>query len=424
MNDAVAVLAILSCTQALSPGQQAIPDLAAGREAAVPFAPLKNPLIVRLPDDYTTDRAWPVVFHFHGTGGQPTIAIPLAYTKGKGFVIVGMEYITRDLPAATPDYLEREWTNLMAVRDALAKSVRIDPKRLFVGGFSQGGWFASEFMEVHGRELAGAYVLGAGKRPRNKREPKPFGAQRPVYLGAGQLDLNYPYTIHGIRHFAGLGGRVTFEDYLGLDHQVPSGGTGKTVAPGLFQWFRVEAMKANPDALGKEAANWVRSQTQRAAKDRNAFLQWLRLSRASRLPFFSWAGESDRRLVLDGIAGLEMTPAMQAEVAARTSYFQLIERELRGPGDGNHWQFTRDQAFRYAALWQKFSDTYHGKRCALELARLRDQCERANLWRFPDEATRQKSLAAAAANPLPEPPRAELIREFRMLGSALAEEAD
>ena len=113
---------------------------------------LKTPLSCACPTSYTADRDWPVIFHFHGTGGDPTIDIPRLYTGGQDFILVGMEYATRDLPAPPPDYLEREWTGLLAVRDALATRVRLDLARMYVGGFSPGGWFASEFMEVHGRD--------------------------------------------------------------------------------------------------------------------------------------------------------------------------------------------------------------------------------------------------------------------------------
>lgn len=42
-----------------------VPALPPGMVVSVAREGLKNPLIVRAPDDYTPDRGWPVVFHFH-----------------------------------------------------------------------------------------------------------------------------------------------------------------------------------------------------------------------------------------------------------------------------------------------------------------------------------------------------------------------
>jgi predicted esterase len=390
-----------------------VPELAPGRSVAVPWDGLKNPLVVRLPDDYGIDRAWPVVFHFHGTGGDPTIDIPLRYTDGKGFVLVGMEYVTRDLPAATPDYLEREWANLLAVRDGLARRCRLDPARTYVGGFSQGGWFASEFAEVHGSEIAGAYVLGAGKRPRHKRQPKPFGGKRPVYLGAGQLDPNSIYAVQGIKHFASLGATVTFEDYIGFGHQMPMGRGDDPPAPGLRQWFRVEALRATPDRLRAEAAAWQAAVLPRATEDADDSVRWLRLSRAKRAPFFAWLTGAAQQQLESAVAALEV--AAPAEMAARNEYFRLVDRELGGAKDGDLWGFFRDQARRYHRCWQAAPETYHGRRAAMEFARLRSDLQQVDRWRFPNEAAKQKALAAAAADPLPDTPVDELTAAFRAL---------
>jgi pimeloyl-ACP methyl ester carboxylesterase len=390
-----------------------LPEFTPGREVAVPWEGLKNPFIVRLPDDYTMARGWPVVFHFHGTGGHPTVDIPLRYTGGKGFILVGMEYITRDLPAATPDYLEREWAHLLAVREALGKKFRLDLARTYVGGFSQGGWFASEFAEVHGADLAGAYVLGAGKRPRNKRLPKPFGGKRPIYLGAGQLDANYIYAVQGIRHFSSLGGVVTFEDYLGLGHQMPMGHRDEPLAPALRQWFLIEWLRPDLERVRTEAAAWQKQLIAQVEKERDVHLRWLELSRAKRSPFCAWLEPADQRLIDLQVESLEKSSP--AEMAARTQYFSLVDRELRGASDGNLWNFFREQARRYHACWQAAPATYHGRRAAMEFARLRTDLAQIDRWRFPSDEAKEKALAEAAKSPLPDTSIEDLTREFREL---------
>jgi pimeloyl-ACP methyl ester carboxylesterase len=390
-----------------------LPEFARGQEVSVPWDGLKNPLVVRLPDDYAIERRWPIVFHFHGTGGNPTIDVPLRYTGGNGFILVGMEYITRDLPAATPDYLEREWAHLLAVRETLGEKIRLDPARTIVGGFSQGGWFASEFAEVHGAELGGAYVLGAGKRPRDKRAPKPFGLKRPIYLGAGQLDPNYIYSVQGIRHFSSLGGVVTFEDYLGFGHQMPMGRKDEPLAPGLRQWFLIESLRPDLDRIRSAAAAWQKNLFERTEAEADPRARWLLLSRAKRSPLFAWLAPGDQQPIALGIETFEKSSP--PEVAARSHYFSLVDRELRGPADGNLWSFFRDQARRYHACWQAAPDTYHGRRAAMEFSRLRSDLGQLDRWRFPNDEAREKALAEATKGPLPDTSIDELTREFRDL---------
>jgi hypothetical protein len=291
--------------------------------------------------------------------------------------------------------------------------VRLDASRTYVGGFSQGGWFASEFMEVHGRDLAGAYVLGAGKRPRNKRPPSDFGLAKPVYLGAGQLDLNYIYTVQGIKHFGSLGGSVTFDDFLGLGHRLPMGGKSDPLAQSLVHWFRVEALRGRTEALRTEAATWNRRVRETAATDTSSAIRWLRLSRARRDPLHAWLDPAGQSALAEALSALERISSFDAEQRTRTTYFSLIDRELRGAPDGNLWTYTHGQARKYYDLWQSAPATYHGRRAAMEFARLRDQAAQVERWRFPDEAAKAKALAQATDHPLPPAPPTSLVQEFR-----------
>ncbi len=397
----------------------AVPDLVPGREVRVPWDGLKNDLIVRLPDDWTADRTWPVVFHFHGSGGAPTVDIPLRYTEGKAFVLVGMEYATRDMPAATADYLEREWALLAAVRDALVPVAKISPQRVYVGGFSQGGWFASEFLEVRGAELAGGYVLGAGKRPRNKREPKRLSAGQPVFLGIGQIDPNHIYSVQGIRHFGGLGGTVTYDEWLGQDHRMPMGGGGQPLSAAFRQWFRTEEFRGREAGLLSEATAWAAREKEATSAEKDPLRQWLRLTRAKGAPFFRALQPAQRQAFDAAAAQMERHPALREELALRRQYLDLVDREMRGPATGNLWPFTVEQARKYHALWQSAPTTHHGKRAAVDFSRLRSQLAQPQMWRFPTEGDRDRSVAQLEADPLPAPPEPGLLAEFRELWAAL-----
>ena len=62
-----------------------------------------NFFLVYVPQDYTPDRAWPVIFCYHGAGGSAGTFPFQQVTRGKGFIIIGMNYATkqyRDEPDA------------------------------------------------------------------------------------------------------------------------------------------------------------------------------------------------------------------------------------------------------------------------------------------------------------------------------------
>jgi hypothetical protein len=119
------------------------------------------------------------------------------------------------------------------------------------------------------------------------------------------------------------------------------------------------------------------------------------------------------------VALLTLEAAAPAEMAARNEYFALVDRELRGSEDGDLWGFFRDQARRYHRCWEAAPDTYHGRRAAMEFARLRGDLGQIDRWRFPNSDAKEKALARAAADPLPDTPVERLTADFRALRRAL-----
>jgi hypothetical protein len=314
------------------------------------------------------------------------------------------------------DYLPIEMAMLRALRDELAARVRIDPDRVYVGGFSKGGWFAAEFAEVYMRDFAGAYILGAGKSHRRVRNPVAFGpVKKPVYIGTGQLDPNYIYAVRAVEHFRGLGGSVTFDEFLGTGHAMPARGPeGSSFA----NWFAVEAAKAGTgqDGLGAAVAGWAGGLQDRLAGDTPPLERWLALERARRNPFFALLGGAQRDgidALADPLAG---APDVAAEAPLRSAYYRLLDDESRQES----WDHYRSMAKRYHALYQRHPETHFGRRAALDCYRLGSLLAMDGRWRFASEAERQKAAAAAASDPVPVIDPRPLTPYFRALGDAVA----
>jgi poly(3-hydroxybutyrate) depolymerase len=107
--------------------------------------------IVYVPSDYNDKQDWPVIFFYHGQGGQPTTWPFKQITGGKGFIIVGMGYVSNNEGPLTEgqyiQYIKRGRRSVLDVKKYISQRLRIDEKRLFVTGSSKGGWYTSALLE-------------------------------------------------------------------------------------------------------------------------------------------------------------------------------------------------------------------------------------------------------------------------------------
>ncbi len=182
--------------------------------------------IVYVPSDYTDEYGWPVIFFYHGMDGQPTTWPFKQITSGRGFIIVGMEYIHRGKAKRTKrqyiDYLKRERRSILEVKEYICEHLRVDEKRLFITGSSKGGWHTSSMLEISTRAWAGAVILAAGRhRIVNvliSKAGKKALRGKPIYIGAGEKDVNLASAKRAASYYRRRGAEVTFEEYKGEGH--------------------------------------------------------------------------------------------------------------------------------------------------------------------------------------------------------------
>lgn len=182
--------------------------------------------IVYVPTDYTEEKSWPVIFCYHGKSGQPTTWPFRQATRGEGFIIIGMGYFPRPKGKITKgqysDYVKSERRSVLEVKRYVREHLRIDEKRLFVTGFSMGGWHSSLLLESSPKVWAGGVIFAAG-RSRNVNAITTAankGALRgkPIYIGAGENDVNLKSARKAAAYYRKLGAEVTFEEFEGHGH--------------------------------------------------------------------------------------------------------------------------------------------------------------------------------------------------------------
>lgn len=228
-----------AATHAATPSPVETPDvlagvkLEAGQTAKVmdPATGGKGYWLVYLPQDYVPSRLWPIIYCYHGSNQEPTVWPFKDLTDGKGFIVIGMEYLDRAAGATK----EKDLPNLRRIHDTLARHVAMHEQVQFIGGFSQGGWSTGKLSELSADTWAGIIITGAG-RGSSMQDPPVKG--KAIFIGIGETDPSNAAAKSAADFYKQHGADVTLEEFKGKAHAVD------TADVALRQWLPAQALKA------------------------------------------------------------------------------------------------------------------------------------------------------------------------------------
>jgi tetratricopeptide (TPR) repeat protein len=169
-----------------------------------------------IPKDFVATRKWPVIFCYHGLGLQPTPWPFEPLTDGQGYIIVGMEYVHREVDAIETD---KNVANLKRIHDALSRKLPLDPRLAFIGGFSQGGFRTIDIGEATIDAWAGMIILGAGRSADGGGGQNNYKS-KPVFCAAGDKDGNLSLAQGAAAFYKSHGADVTLETFANTGHSV------------------------------------------------------------------------------------------------------------------------------------------------------------------------------------------------------------
>jgi predicted esterase len=309
-------------------------------------------------------RPWPIFLYYHGTGGRPSLELAKRYGGDDAFFLVGMGYSIRGpITAADHDrYNETEKANLIAVRDALAEHGG-HPKRVYVGGFSKGGWMASHFADREPRLIAGAVILGAGRNPFRLEDLPNYPNKLPIYIGVGTNELNYQLGHAGIDHWGKRGATVTFDPYLGVGHAPPL----RFRSEYLHQWFQIESLRDRKTLLRPIFTRWHDGTRAAAKADPDPVTSYLMLSHMAGAPLAIFLNREQRKALSADIAKLREHPRVKKEVGQRALYRPILDKEVLGGFRLRVWIDVIDD---YVRIYENAPETPTGKRAIADAARL------------------------------------------------------
>jgi predicted esterase len=201
------------------------PELRPGTETRVEAPRSGGHFVVYVPTDYRPSRRWPVIFCYHGLKGQPTTSPFRQVLQGRGFIIVGMEYLVRGKQRLTLSqmeaYMAREVSSFERVAAYVERRLRVDKTQLFCGGFSKGGWTTSGMGEATPRTWCGLAILGAARQYMDRPAGNPSALRgMPVFIGCGTKDPNFAAAQEAASFYRKHGAKVTFEPWEGLAHEM------------------------------------------------------------------------------------------------------------------------------------------------------------------------------------------------------------
>lgn len=276
---------------------------------------IEDTVLVDLPSNHKDGKSWPAVFSYHGQGGQPDTTRTRAHTGERDWIVVGMAYAQRGQSKLSQESLDRELAVLHTVRDRLQRSHGLDPKRLYVAGYSKGGWMVDSLLQAD-RTLAGGAMLMAGHLTDFPKGPKRFSRPIPIFIGVGREDPNHFYSLKALLFYRTLGAKVDMEVWPELGHAVPPEGS-----VGLKEWFTL-CNGGTPDLL--EMKEEFEELSKHPAEE-----SWAALNAFRERPFVTTPNSPWPSKIKTQLEELEKNPAVAQQARLARAHRSLLARELK-----------------------------------------------------------------------------------------------
>lgn len=163
-----------------------------------------RPYVLRIPEDYRGDEPFPLLIHLAGGPGHALL----------GWNSAADAFLRTGYIVVSPDAVDTWWSAaservFVALLDEVLTSLNVDPNRVFLTGFSNGGTGAFRFATLWPDRLAAAASLEGGGIFAHDGKP-------PLPGGAGKLPLLF---VHGDRDQV-LSPRLTIDTVVELERAI------------------------------------------------------------------------------------------------------------------------------------------------------------------------------------------------------------
>jgi acetyl esterase/lipase len=320
----------------------------AAKDLALEIPGLPHEVQVSLPENFDPAKQHPTLFYYHGTSGRPTTSLMRSHAGKNDWIIVGMTYRETGQFQLTPESMAAELEIYHTVRKLVTSKHGADPARIYAAGFSKGGWHTNLLLQAE-PTLAGGLILGAGHFHIAPGAMNKYASKKPVHIGIGRKDGNYPLALKALLHHRQLGANVTFEVWPTLGHAYPEKGSDS-----IKQWLALQTHSA--DALAPVAAKELPKMLAEA-KSLKPLAQWDRLREIKDMPYFDLTPKSWQFEFQNHLAGLEAVQPIATEAMLFAKHRRLLHQEITN----NTLASLKKVNFGYLDLSSKHPGTRQGK---------------------------------------------------------------
>lgn len=272
-----------------------------------------------LPSGYTQEEQWPILYALDaGARGRLPVERFREAAEEYGFILAG-SHNSRNGPAR----IIQDAVNALLVDTQTRFSV--NPRRIYVAGFSGGARAAVQIGMAMKGKVAGILAFGAGFPPDMPPAlPIPFS----IYLAAGDEDFNFPELRKLEEALARLQVPHEFETFSGNHDWPPEG-----VCTHALEWLELQGMKSGIRDRDPSLVERIYAKTLREAELAEKEQRLPQSLERYAFALDSFAGLRDvtglepRIQQLNRSSKVRRSRSMEKEVAERQ---EALERELAG----------------------------------------------------------------------------------------------
>jgi len=184
---------------------------------------LRTQAIFSVPRNYRAHMPYPLLVALHGYGDNAEAFHDLwkPVTDSLGFVLLTPQGENKVVEPISWGWGENAERIILTSIDLVKKQVLLNPKKVYMTGFSQGGTIAYMVGFKHPSIFAGVAPLAA-KFGDGPLPAKPKGLARlRIYIGHGDRDTNFDDAQQAAAALTRLGMRVKFRPYENIGHSLP-----------------------------------------------------------------------------------------------------------------------------------------------------------------------------------------------------------
>ncbi|MGB1261048.1 MAG: hypothetical protein ACPG6P_13465, partial [Akkermansiaceae bacterium] len=150
-------------------------------------------------------------------------------------------------------------------------------------------------------------------------KPRRHKPGKPIFIGVGRLDGNYPHAYKALLHHREYGALTQLEVWQGIGHSFPAGGS-----QGLMQWL---SLRLNKEGLADTAKQTTQSLYDAALK-LPASEQWHQLEQLRKTPYAQLPGTPWKKLITEKMKKLQEKKTISKEAEAFAKMQNLLYKEI------------------------------------------------------------------------------------------------